>query len=70
MEISLRAAGYSDLDRLDPMVAAYHKFENIELASERRLSALLVLLNSAELGRIFLIERDGALADPRLNRPG
>ena len=62
MTPQLRLAGPGDLQQLEPLVAAYHAFETIDSRREDRLASLQTLLADRELGGIWLIETDGALA--------
>ena len=62
MEITLSPARPSDVDRLDPMVAAYHAFEQIALTAERRRAALNALIAHPEFGHIYLFENAGEIA--------
>ncbi|MDA0821017.1 MAG: GNAT family N-acetyltransferase [Proteobacteria bacterium] len=54
----IRLARSSDLNELDVLVAAYHQFEGITLALETRKRGITQLMESNELGRIWLIEVD------------
>lgn len=56
-EFQLRTATGADLEPLLELVRAYHEFENIDLADERRRSAVGRLLDSPELGRVSLIDK-------------
>ena len=62
MDIALTEALAADLDRLDPLVAAYHAFERITLAPDQRRAALAEILSKRDLGRVYLIENAGAVA--------
>lgn len=62
MSAKIRPASPHDIDALTELVGAYHQFEGIELARDARAEAILPLLNRDDLGRIWLIEVDGAVA--------
>lgn len=51
----LHLAGAGDLDRLMPLVAAYHAHEGIEQDEETRRAALMPLLEGSPLGAIWFI---------------
>ena len=55
MSAALHLAGPGDLDRLLPMVAAYHGEEGIERSEAQRRDALLPLLEGSPLGCAYLI---------------
>lgn len=55
MSAALHLATQDDIDRLIPLVAAYHAFENIEQTDEARRAAILPLLQGSPLGAIWLI---------------
>ena len=55
MSASLHLAGASDLDRLEPMVAAYHALEGICSDADDRRAALEPLLEGTPLGCVYLI---------------
>jgi ribosomal protein S18 acetylase RimI-like enzyme len=52
---TLTLAAVDDLDRLLPMVAAYHAFEGIEQTDDVRRAALTPLLNGSPHGAVWLI---------------
>ncbi len=62
MKTELRLAEAQDLGELQPLVRAYHEFENIPSSATERESALRQLLSDRTLGGIWLIFSDGALA--------
>ena len=51
----LHLATPADLDRLEPMVAAYHSLEGIESDETHRRAALGPLLEGSPLGAVWLI---------------
>lgn len=55
MTAALTLAGPEDLERLLPLVTAYHAFEGIETNDARRRAALGPLLAGTELGAVWLI---------------
>lgn len=55
MSAALHLATEADLDRLLPMVAAYHAFDNIHKTDEHRRDAILPLLQGSPHGAIWLI---------------
>ena len=56
---SITAARLDDLDRLLPLVAAYHAFESIPASDADRARALQPLLNAdSRFGRVWLIDDD------------
>lgn len=55
MSAAVHLAGPEDLDRLEPMVAAYHAFEGIETTEEFRRSALVPLLEGTPHAVAYLI---------------
>ena len=55
MTATLTLAAVDDLDRLLPMVAAYHAFEGIEQTDDVRRAALTPLLNGSPHGAVWLI---------------
>lgn len=55
MTAKLRLATIDDLDRLEPMVAAYHAFEGIESDPFHRQTALTPLLEGSPHGCVYLI---------------
>lgn len=58
--MNLRIAGKNDAGTLMPLVRAYHDFENIRTTELERTEAIAPLLSdSAEFGRIWLIEVEG-----------
>ena len=62
MTIELQPASAADLERILPLVRAYHEFEGIDSSTEQRESALGQLLGDARLGGIWLILESGQLA--------
>lgn len=62
MNLELQAAKPGDLDKLLPLVAAYHAFEGIDSDAAQRVSAVGRLLSDATLGHIWLVLADGAVA--------
>jgi len=56
MQAQLRRANIEQLDLLEPLVAAYHAFENIRSNTAERSSALRQLLINERLGALWLIE--------------
>lgn len=60
--MKLRLAAPTDLETLLPLVAAYHRFEGIRHTPESTRAALRPLLEDPALGRVWLIEEDGAVA--------
>ena len=55
MSSRLHLAGIDDLDRIEAMVAAYHKMEGIESETETRRTAIAPLLEGSPHGAIWLI---------------
>jgi len=55
MSAALHLAAESDLDRLQAMVAAYHRSENIDKPDDHRRDAILPLLQGSPHGAIWLI---------------
>jgi ribosomal protein S18 acetylase RimI-like enzyme len=55
MSAKLRLAGPDDLERLLPMVAAFHATEGIQSSEEHRRAAVAPLLEGSNLGAIWLI---------------
>ncbi len=51
----MHLAAEADLDKLLPMVAAYHAFEGIERSEDHRREALIPLLQGSPLGAVWLI---------------
>ena len=62
MNIELRLAEIQNLEELQPLVHAYHRFEGIESSEAQRESALRRLLSDPALGGIWLIFAKGVLA--------
>ena len=62
MKSRLQLADKQDLDRLLPMVRAYHDFEYIDSDEADRRAALLRLLGDQDLGGIWLIYDNDRLA--------
>ena len=60
-DLTVNQAHESDLDKLLPLVAAYHEFESVGTSEEFRREAVSRLLRDSALGEILRIERDGAL---------
>ncbi len=55
MSARLHLAEAADLDRILPLVAAYHAFEGIEQSDDARRDAVLPLLQGSPHGAIWLI---------------
>lgn len=55
MSAALHLAGADDIDRLLPLIAAYHAIENITQTEETRLAATMPLLHGSPHGAIWLI---------------
>jgi len=55
MSAALHLAAEDDLNRLLPLVAAYHAFEKIDQSDEARRAAITPLLQGNPLGAIWLI---------------
>ena len=51
----LHLATSADLDRLEPMVAAYHGEEGIESSADQRRAALEPLLDGSPHGAVWMI---------------
>ncbi len=51
----LHLAGPGDLDRLEPLVAAYHAFDGIDSTAQARRDALAPLLDGSPHGAVWLI---------------
>jgi GNAT superfamily N-acetyltransferase len=62
MDLELLAATPADVDRILPLVAAYHAFEGIASDAAQRRSAVGRLLAERALGGIWLVLADGELA--------
>lgn len=62
MNIELLQAQSADLERLAPLVRAYHAFEKIESSEATRRAALRRLLSDSALGAVYLVQADGDLA--------
>jgi len=62
MKSQLELAEKQDLDRLLPLVRAYHEFEHIDSNAADRRAALLRLLGDRDLGGIWLIYGNDQLA--------
>ena len=62
MTLELRLATANDLERVEPLVADYHRFENIDSLEVDRKAALGRLLAEPALGGLWKIEVDGELA--------
>ena len=62
MRFQLRRATRHDIDQIEPMVAAYHDFEQIGSTREQRLGALQTLLADRNLGGLWMVELDDQLA--------
>jgi len=62
VNLDLQAAKPDDLQRILPLVAAYHAFEGIDSNAAKRESAIGRLLADASLGGIWLVLADGELA--------
>lgn len=60
--LTLQRARPEHIDRLIPLVEAYHAFEEIDLAPERRREALTRLLSEPHLGHVwFAVEGSDTL---------
>jgi ribosomal protein S18 acetylase RimI-like enzyme len=55
LTVAVHLAGPDDLERLLPLVAAYHAFEGIETDEAFRRRALVPLLAGTDLGAVWLI---------------
>ena len=55
MTAHLHLAGPDDIDRLLPMVAAYHAFERIDTTPDHRRAALVPLLAGSPHGAVWFI---------------
>lgn len=55
MSAALHLAAEADIDRLLPMVAAYHALDNIDKTDDSRRNAILPLLQGSPHGAIWLI---------------
>lgn len=55
MKASLHLANSTDLERLEPMVAAYHAFEGIQSDQPARVAALSPVLEGLPHGVVYLI---------------
>lgn len=55
MSTALHLAGPGDLDRLVPLVMAYHAFEGLSQAEEDTRAALIPLLDGVPQGAVWLI---------------
>jgi GNAT superfamily N-acetyltransferase len=62
MNIELKSAAPADLQRILPLVRAYHAFERIESSEAQRESALGRLLADRNLGGVWQILESGSLA--------
>ena len=62
MNLELQVAAPADLDRILPLVQAYHEFEHIDSSASQRDSAVRQLLGDPALGGIWLIFEAGMLA--------
>ena len=62
MKVTLRRAQVSDLERLQPLVRAYHEFEDIDSSGSSRRAALRRLLGDPAAGGIWLIYANAELA--------
>ena len=62
MKSQLKLADKQDVERLLPLVGAYHEFEHIDSDEADRRTALLRLLGDRELGGIWLIYGNDRLA--------
>lgn len=60
--VELKLADTEDLQRLLPLVQAYHRFEDISSSAAERESALRRLLSDRELGGVWLIFSNSRLA--------
>lgn len=55
MSAALHLAKRDDLDRLMPLVVAFHAGENLDMADDKRRDALVPLLDGSPHGAIYLI---------------
>ena len=55
MTTAVHLAQVDDLDRLLPLVAAYHAFEQVETTEDARRAALMPLLEGSPHGAVWLI---------------
>ena len=55
MSAALHLATDEDIDRVLPLVAAYHRMEGIGSDDEARRAAVMPLLNGSSLGCVYLI---------------
>ncbi len=62
MQLRLTQADSGRLDELEPLVAAYHAFEEIPSDQATRRAALCQLLGDSSLGAIWLVYADDELA--------
>jgi ribosomal protein S18 acetylase RimI-like enzyme len=58
MKVEIKIASIADLEILLPLVRAFHEFENLQIADDRRKSSLITLLGNKNLGGIWLIYGD------------
>ena len=58
MNAEIKIVSIEDLEILLPLVRAFHEFEDIPIADDRRKSSLTMLLVNKELGGIWLIYCD------------
>jgi ribosomal protein S18 acetylase RimI-like enzyme len=60
-DVSLEKAGPPQLGDLLPMVADFHRFEEISLSAPFREKSVEILLSDGDLGEIWLIRKSGHL---------
>ncbi|AFY97039.1 GNAT family N-acetyltransferase [Chamaesiphon minutus] len=58
MKVEIKIASIADLEILLPLVRAFHEFENLQIADDRRKSSLITLLGNKEFGGIWIIYSD------------
>lgn len=56
-DITLELAGLPLLEKLLPLVAAYHAFEEVETSAEQRKNSVTKLLRDKSLGEIWLVRK-------------
>lgn len=62
MNLDLELATPADLDRLLPLVRAFHAFDGVPLDDATRARAVPPLLGESPLGRIWLVRVEGEIA--------
>ena len=65
MDIHVHLASLPDLNRILPLVRAYHAFEHLSSGELGRETAVQKLLTNPTWGGIWLISCDGRLAGQR-----